>query len=66
MMMEKLEEMQSQGGMGKSKKSLMGSHDLEGIQIRDKHGMDQEVDVYADDDEDDVEKEQKPNFLKVY
>ena len=29
--------------------------DLEGNKLDDKYGMDQEVDIYAKDDEDDVE-----------
>jgi hypothetical protein len=34
----------------------MGAHDLEGNALEDKYGLDQEVDIYAQDDEDDVEK----------
>lgn len=66
MMLKKLEEMQSHGGMGQSKKQLMASHDLEGNVIQDKYGIDQEVDIYDDDDEDDVEKDEGSSFLKVY
>lgn len=44
----------------------MTTHDLEGNVIQDKYGMDKEVDIYADDDEDDIEKEAGSSFLKVY
>ena len=44
----------------------MASHDLEGNVIQDKYGIDQEVDIYDDDDEDDVEKDEGSSFLKVY
>ena len=53
MMLKKLEEMQSSGGIGTSKRQM--GLDLEGNKLDDKYGMDQEVDIYAKDDEDDVE-----------
>ena len=39
--------------------------DLNGNKLDDQYGMDREVDIYANDDEDDVEKEGS-SFLKVY
>ena len=54
MMMKKLEEMQSaSGGVGTSKRQL--GFDLNGDKLEDKYGMDKEVDIYAKDDEDDVQ-----------
>jgi len=61
MMMKKLEEMQSHGGVGMSNKQI----DLDGKKLEDKYGLDQEIDIYAKDDEDDVNKEGS-SFLNVY
>ena len=44
----------------------MTAHDLEGNVLQDQYGLDQEVDIYAGEDEDDVEKEAGSGFLKVY
>jgi hypothetical protein len=45
---------------------MMGAHDLDGNVLDDKYGLDREVDIYAQDDEDDVEKAEDSGFLKVY